>query len=779
MVKVARGGRWSVVAILLASLGTLPTRASAGAVVDGFTASALAKNDDGSSGAVPLGFTVNFFGSTHTTVFVNNNGNITFDSALSTYTPFNITSTARKIIAVFFADIDTRSAGQPVKYGTGTVNGFPAFGVNYVDVDYYSGSASHTRRTSCQLLLIGRADTGAGNFDIWFNYDKVQWESGTASGGSPDGLGGTSVRVGYSNGTGAAGTFFELAGSSVPGSFLDSNTTTGLIHNSLNTNVQGRYIFQVRGGAIVNPPIPTSIAPNTGPTAGGTAVTITGSNFQAGATVTLGGVAAQNITVVNATTITATTASHNPGSVDVVVANPDGQSGNLNNGYTYTGPVTTVDPTPGAPDPCLLCYLAEGATGTFFDLNILIANPNATSVPVKVTFLRPVGAPVELTMTLPATSRKTILVDEIAGLESTAVSAVVESLNLLPLVVERTMFWDADYYGGHSERAVGGPRTDWYFAEGSQGFFDTYVLLVNPNDTVITATVKFLTEANGTITDTIQLQPNSRQNVYAGNYPALVNKSFGLTVTFSQPAVAERSMYFGSRLFDGGHNAVGAAAPATNWFFAEGATGEFFDTYILVANPNGTAANVRFTFLLPDGNTIVKDRVVNADSRTTLNIEWEDARLQNTAVSTLVTSDLPVVSERAMYWPGPPTTWAEAHDSFGANAPGTRWGLAEGRAGGPRGFETYILLANPNGVAANVTITYLLTDGTTRQAAYTVGANSRFNVPAGFFTPELQGREFGAIIDANVPISVERAMYWNSQGVLWAGGSDALATRLQ
>ena len=59
--------------------------------------------------------------------------------------------------------------------------------------------------------------------------------------------------------------------------------------------------------------------PNSGPAAGGTAVTITGTNFAAGATVTFGGTAATNVTVVNSTTITATTPAGSAGAVTVTV----------------------------------------------------------------------------------------------------------------------------------------------------------------------------------------------------------------------------------------------------------------------------------------------------------------------------------------------------------------------------------------------------------------------------------------------------------------------------
>jgi hypothetical protein len=70
--------------------------------------------------------------------------------------------------------------------------------------------------------------------------------------------------VGYANGGAQT---FELAGSAVCGAFLDSGvpspTTVGpnaLIHNSLNSNVDGRYIFQVRNGAVVPVPEPTTLA---------------------------------------------------------------------------------------------------------------------------------------------------------------------------------------------------------------------------------------------------------------------------------------------------------------------------------------------------------------------------------------------------------------------------------------------------------------------------------------------------------------------------------------
>lgn len=102
------------------------------------------------------------------------------------------------------------------------------------------------------------------------------------------------------------------------------------------------FVISTTGQA---PPTATTISPNAGVPAGGTNVTITGTNFVTGCVVTLGGVAATNVIVVNGTTITATTAAHLAGTVDVVVTNGIGQSATITNGFNYSdAPVITTHP---------------------------------------------------------------------------------------------------------------------------------------------------------------------------------------------------------------------------------------------------------------------------------------------------------------------------------------------------------------------------------------------------------------------------------------------------
>ena len=217
----------------------------------GCFADSLAANDDGSTGPVSLPFTGDFFGNSFSSLYVNNNGNVTFNGALSTFTPFGLLSTSTPIIAPFFADVDTRATGSDlVTYGATTLGGHEAFCANWAAVNangvgYYSGRID--KQNSFQLVLIDRSDLSPGDFDIEMNYDQVQWETGDASGGS-NGLGGSPARVGYSNGTTTA---FELSGSGVPGALLDSNPT-GLINGSRETDHAGRYVYEVRNGQVQN-----------------------------------------------------------------------------------------------------------------------------------------------------------------------------------------------------------------------------------------------------------------------------------------------------------------------------------------------------------------------------------------------------------------------------------------------------------------------------------------------------------------------------------------------
>ena len=118
---------------------------------------------------------------------------------------------------------------------------------------------------------------------------------------------------------------------------------------SFNTTTNGGpYGGSVTGSATVTyvpPPMPsvTSVTPNSGPTAGGTAITISGTNFTGATGATIGGAAVTSFSVVNSTTITGVTPARTAGAKTVTVQHPNGDD-SLSSGFTYIAAGVTVSP---------------------------------------------------------------------------------------------------------------------------------------------------------------------------------------------------------------------------------------------------------------------------------------------------------------------------------------------------------------------------------------------------------------------------------------------------
>lgn len=108
-------------------------------------------------------------------------------------------------------------------------------------------------------------------------------------------------------------------------------------------NLSGSAVAVSRGatGTCAAPPTVTMVNPNSGPTSGGTAVTVTGTNFTGATNLTFGGNPAPSFTVVNSTTMTATTPAGSAGPASVVVTTPAGSNA-PNQLYTYTVPGTSI-----------------------------------------------------------------------------------------------------------------------------------------------------------------------------------------------------------------------------------------------------------------------------------------------------------------------------------------------------------------------------------------------------------------------------------------------------
>ena len=254
-------------------------------------------------------------------------------------------------------------------------------------------------------------------------------------------------------------------------------------------------------------------------------------------------------------------------------------------------------------------------------------------------------------------------------------------------------------YGAHSEAAVGGPATEWYLAEGSTVLdFQLFYQLQNPQNSAVDATVRYLRPDGAPIVRTYPLAAHSRTTIQVNAVdPALASSDVSGAISATGPIIVERAMYAnrGGQVFALGTASRGVTAPATSWFLAEGATGTFFDTYVQIANPSATSAQIEARFAKPDGTSVVRTYTVAANSRFSIFVDAVPG-LEATSVATTITSTnaTPVIVERAMYWPGGFFEYYEGHSSPGVTAPGLRWALAEGETGGSRLAQTFVMIAN-------------------------------------------------------------------------------------
>ena len=177
---------------------------------------------------------------------------------------------------------------------------------------------------------------------------NVSPSSGTTAGGTAVTITGANFAVGATVTFGSASATNVVV---VSGTQITATTPAGSAGAVMVTvsNPGGQSGALAGAFTYIAPPTVTGVSPSAGPVAGGTAVTITGTNFASGATVTFGGTAATNVVVTNSTTITATTPAHAAGAVAVAVTNSNGLSGNLANGFTYVAQptVTGVSPSSG------------------------------------------------------------------------------------------------------------------------------------------------------------------------------------------------------------------------------------------------------------------------------------------------------------------------------------------------------------------------------------------------------------------------------------------------
>lgn len=165
----------------------------------------ISPNDDASI-LVNLPFAFNYYGTNYTSLYVNNNGNITLDASLEQYTSEGFPNRF-DMIAPFWADADTRHplSGQVYYKPEAT-----SLTVIWYEIGYYDEKVDKLNTFKVVLTDGTNPVIGAGN-NIAFFYGDMQWTSGDASEGT-NGLGGVPATVGVNNGSGGGSCFYYQIG---------------------------------------------------------------------------------------------------------------------------------------------------------------------------------------------------------------------------------------------------------------------------------------------------------------------------------------------------------------------------------------------------------------------------------------------------------------------------------------------------------------------------------------------------------------------------------------
>ncbi|MGQ9475461.1 MAG: hypothetical protein ACUVRX_08495, partial [Actinomycetota bacterium] len=206
--------------------------------------------------------------------------------------------------------------------------------------------------------------------------------------------------------------------------------------------------------------------------------------------------------------------------------------------------------------------------------------------------------------------------------------------------------------------------TDWYFAEGcTHAGFEEWLCLANPGSQAASVEVTYLFADGDALTRTYTV-PAWRRYTVNVNREVGPGRDVALAVHSDQPLVAERPMYFNyGGAWDGGHITMGANAPSTDWYFAEGCTHAGFEEWLLLFNPGDETAQAHINYVFLDGDVQKGTLEIPAGGRRTIFVNREVNPGKD--VSLLVRSDQGVVAERSMYFLYH-QAWEGGHNSLGA-----------------------------------------------------------------------------------------------------------------
>ena len=211
------------------------------------------------------------------------------------------------------------------------------------------------------------------------------------------------------------------------------------------------------------------------------------------------------------------------------------------------------------------------------------------------------------------------------------------------------------------------------------------------------------------------------------------------------------------RPWTGGSDAVGVTTGATDAYFAEGFTGDNFHEYITVSNLSGAVQTLTVDYLLGGGAAPVSTTyALPAVGRLTVDVNHDIGPGQDVSVHLHALGRF--VAERPMYFNTSGRTGGNV--AMGAQALAQHFYFAEGHTGD--NFDEYLTFMNTGASTATATVTLFLPTGPLAPFRLGLAAHGRVTIHVNDYVPH---QDVSAKVDSDLPILVERPMYFNYRGI--------------
>jgi hypothetical protein len=478
------------------------------------------------------------------------------------------------------------------------------------------------------------------------------------------------------------------------------------------------WTFNVGPLAATLRPTVTNVSPSSGPAAGGTSVTVTGTGFSSGLTsVMFGSKAATSFTVVNDTTLTAVSPAQAVSTVDLAVTTTNGTSSTTPlDQFTYTGQLSYFQ------------WFDLASPGMYND-NIHLINTSASAANVSVTMPGANG----INVVVPAGAEKFVTF----GAGHVGGPVVVNSDQQI-LASQRVQYFSTfnELWAENSTQAAATSYINWY-DKASPGMNNDNIHLLNPGTTSATVTVSL----PGAPSQTATVAPGAEAYV---TFPA---GTIGgpVKVSSTQPVLASQRVQYYSSFNEVWSGSQGAVTSYVNWF--DKATAGMANDNIHLLNPGAASAVV--TVSLPGAAS----QVITVGAGAGAYVTFPKGTIGGPVT---VSSTQPVLaSQRVQYYSTFNEVWAAATTQASATSHVNWYDKAS-----PGMFNDNIHLLNPGASPATVTVS--MPGAPTQTVTVAAGAETYVTFPAGTIGGPV------TVSSSQPVLSSQRVQYYSSFNEIWA-----------